>query len=87
MYKLTVLLVPRAMNALQDTADITGLTMGDTVNRALQMMAFLEMERATGGYLWVARLTERPWWAIWRPRYKVVQLEWGPLVHEEDEQA
>lgn len=46
--KLTVNLVPAAYVSLLETAKITGDTRTDTVNRALQLYAFLEARKAEG---------------------------------------
>jgi len=47
--KLTVNLVARAVAALDDVALLTGDTKTDSVNRAIQVYAFLEREQRTRG--------------------------------------
>lgn len=47
--KLTVNLVARAVAALDDVALLTGDTKTDSVNRAIQVYAFLEREQRTQG--------------------------------------
>jgi len=45
---VTVTLIPQAAEALETTAALTGLSRTDVINRALQLYAFAEFERATG---------------------------------------
>lgn len=47
--RVTVNLVPKSSKALQLAVDITGDTKTDTINRALQMYAFLENMVRDGG--------------------------------------
>ena len=47
--KLTVNRVPRAVAALDDVALLTGDSKTDSVNRALQVYAFLERQQRTHG--------------------------------------
>jgi hypothetical protein len=49
--KLSVNLVPRALVALQLAAQTTGNSQTDTVNRALQIYAYLVSERAQGRHV------------------------------------
>ena len=46
--KLTALLVPRAVAALNDAADLSGDTRTDVLNRAVQVYAFILKEQAEG---------------------------------------
>lgn len=47
--KLTVNLIPRAVAALDAVALLTGDSKTDSVNRALQVYAFLEQQQRTNG--------------------------------------
>ncbi|PKW18603.1 hypothetical protein [Saccharopolyspora spinosa] len=47
--KVTVNLTPRALQALGEVAEITGDSKTDTINRALQLYAFVEKTIAKGG--------------------------------------
>lgn len=51
--RVTVNLVPRSSKALQLAVDITGDTKTDTINRAIQMYAFLEETVRQGGSILV----------------------------------
>lgn len=44
----TVKLTDRSVAAMEDVAKLLGLRQVDVVNRALQLYAYLEMEKATG---------------------------------------
>lgn len=47
--RVTVNLTPRAARALELATELTGDTKTDTINRALQVYAFLEHVTANGG--------------------------------------
>lgn len=51
--RVTVNLVPRTAKALQLAVDITGDTKTDTINRAIQMYAFMEETVRQGGTILV----------------------------------
>ena len=51
--RVTVNLIARASRALQLASDLTGDTKTDTVNRALQVYAYLEEINAQGGAIYV----------------------------------
>jgi hypothetical protein len=51
--RVTVNLTGRASRALEATTDITGDTKTDTINRALQVYAYLEEVAARGGSIYV----------------------------------
>lgn len=52
---ITVTLISQAAEALNTTAEFLGLSRTDVINRALQMYAFFEFERATGTEILVRR--------------------------------
>lgn len=60
--KVTVNLVPRAVDALNAAAEQTGDSRTDTVNRALQMYALLVRDTADGAEVWLA-WPPRGFWA------------------------
>lgn len=47
--KVTVNLIPAAETALQETADLTGYSRTDTINRALQVYAMVEKQQRVFG--------------------------------------
>jgi hypothetical protein len=51
--RVTVNLTPRASRALEVATELTGDTKTDTINRALQIYAFLEQITAHGGSIYV----------------------------------
>lgn len=51
--RLTVNLVPRADKAMRLAAELTGDSRTDTVNRALQVYAYLEFITSQGGSIYV----------------------------------
>ena len=53
--RTTVVLIPKAQEALDSTAERTGLTKTDVMNRALQAYAFLEEQVAAGAKILVRR--------------------------------
>ncbi|MFG2078273.1 hypothetical protein [Nonomuraea maritima] len=53
--RLTVNLVQRGAEALVKASELTGHTKTDTVNRALQVYAYLEEVRAQGGEVLIRR--------------------------------
>jgi len=53
--RTTVVLIPRAQEALDGTAARMGLTKTDVMNRALQAYAFLEEQWAAGATILVRR--------------------------------
>jgi predicted transcriptional regulator len=53
--RMSVSLVPRAQEALDATAERTGLSKTDVINRALQAYAFLEEQWADGAKILVRR--------------------------------
>lgn len=53
--RTTVVLVPKAQEALDQTAARTGLSKTDVINRALQAYAFLEEQAAGGAKILVQR--------------------------------
>jgi hypothetical protein len=52
---ITVTLIPQAAEALETAAGLTGLSRTDVINRALQLYAFAESERATGAEILLRR--------------------------------
>lgn len=46
--KLTVMLIPKSMQALSDAAERTSLSQTDTVNRAIQLYDFFTQNRQKG---------------------------------------
>jgi hypothetical protein len=54
--KLTVNLINKAVEALDSAAAVTQLSKTDTVNRALQVYAFMIEEQEKGGQLLVREL-------------------------------
>lgn len=57
--KLTVNITPRSVVALEKAAEIEGLSKTDTVNRALQVWAYLLAEKAKGAEFHL--VTRRRW--------------------------
>ncbi len=53
--RTSVVLIPRAQEALDLTAERMGLSKTDVMNRALQAYAFLEEQMATGATILVRR--------------------------------
>lgn len=53
--RTTVILVPKAQEALDKTVERTGLSKTDVINRAVQAYAFLEREAAAGAKILVQR--------------------------------
>lgn len=53
--RTSVSLIPRAQEALDATAERTGLSKTDVINRALQAYAFLEEQHADGAKILVRR--------------------------------
>lgn len=51
--RFTVTLIPRAVRAVNVLMGLTGLSKTDTVNRAVQVYAFIEERREAGGTLWI----------------------------------
>jgi hypothetical protein len=51
--RVTVNLIPRAAQALHEASDLTGDSKTDTINRALQVYAYLEAITARGGEILV----------------------------------
>lgn len=51
--RVTVNLIPRASRALQAVSDLTGDTKTDSLNRAIQVFAYLEEVTARGGTIYV----------------------------------
>lgn len=51
--RVTVNLTPRAARALEQAGQITGDTKTDTINRALQVYAYLEQVTRDGGAIYV----------------------------------
>ncbi|WP_253669635.1 hypothetical protein [Streptoalloteichus tenebrarius] len=51
--RVTVNLTPRSSKALEQTVDLTGDSKTDTINRALQVYAFLEEIMQAGGSIYV----------------------------------
>jgi hypothetical protein len=51
--RVTVNLIPRASRALQSVAELTGDTKTDSINRAVQIYAYLEEIAARGGTIYV----------------------------------
>jgi len=56
--RITVNLTGRAARALDLATELTGDTKTDTVNRALQIYAYLEQVTANGGSIYVREATE-----------------------------
>jgi hypothetical protein len=52
---VTVALIPQAAEALETTAALTGMSRADVINRALQLYAFAEFERAAGAEILLRR--------------------------------
>jgi hypothetical protein len=52
---VTVVLISRAAEALETTAGLLGVSHADVINRALQLYAFVEFERATGTEILIRR--------------------------------
>lgn len=53
--RTSVVLIPRAQDALAVTAERMGITKTDVVNRALQAYAFLEEQMSSGATILVRR--------------------------------
>lgn len=53
--RTTVVLVPKAQEALDETAERLGLSKTDVINRAVQAYAFLEQQMAEGAKILVRR--------------------------------
>ena len=51
--RITVNLVARAARALQKAADLTGDSKTDTINRAVQVYAYLEEINSRGGTIYI----------------------------------
>ena len=51
--RVTVNLIPRAWRALELATELTGDTKTDTINRALQIYAYMEQVNARGGSVYV----------------------------------
>lgn len=51
--RVTVNLIARASRALQRVSDLTGDTKTDSINRALQVYAYIEEVNANGGAIYV----------------------------------
>lgn len=51
--KVTVNLIPRASRALRSASKLTGDSKTDTINRALQIYAYLEEINSQGGAIYV----------------------------------
>jgi hypothetical protein len=51
--RVTVNLIPRSSRALEIATELTGDTKTDTINRALQIYAFLQQAAAQGASLYV----------------------------------
>lgn len=47
--KVTVSMLPETITAMQDAARLNGLSEADTVNRAIQFWAFIQLVKASGG--------------------------------------
>ncbi|MGH3282868.1 MAG: hypothetical protein ACRDNW_27585, partial [Trebonia sp.] len=58
--RVTVNLAPRASRALELATRLTGDSKTDTINRALQVYAFLEETTANGGALYVQEGKDAP---------------------------
>lgn len=56
--RVTVNLTPRAARALEQAAELTGDTKTDTINRALQVYAYLEQVTHDGGAIYVRETPE-----------------------------
>jgi hypothetical protein len=56
--RVTVNLTPRASKALAETAQLTGDSKTDTINRALQVYAFVQSIIEGGGAMYVRRAGE-----------------------------
>jgi hypothetical protein len=56
--RVTVNLIARASRALQLAADLTGDSKTDTINRALQVYAYLEEINANGGAIYVRETSD-----------------------------
>jgi hypothetical protein len=53
--RVTVNLTPRSSRALRETAELTGDTKTDTINRAMHIYAFLEGVWNSGGSVYLRR--------------------------------
>lgn len=53
--RVSAILIPRAQDALDQTAKRMGLTRTDVVNRALQAYAFLEEQMTAGATILIRR--------------------------------
>lgn len=51
--RITTTLIPKAQNQLADLATSTGMSKTDLVNRAIQLLAFVEIEQLAGAELWL----------------------------------
>ncbi len=63
--ELRVNLVPSAQTALEDTATLLGFSRTDVVNRAIQLYAYVEMERHVHGADLVMRDPDGSAHSIW----------------------
>lgn len=51
--KISLNMIPRAVAAIEQAADITGDSRTDVINRAVQLYAFTEAIQHAGGFLMV----------------------------------
>lgn len=51
--KVTVELVPKAVAAVDEAVGLTGLSRIDVINRAVQLYAFVELEKSAGAQILV----------------------------------